>query len=500
MAELERKKQKQVELPEKEHHKYSFNKVKSTVIGFFGDVLRIEGIDILGTTESIKKEMVFRGHTAWVLIFSILIASIGLNANSTAVIIGAMLISPLMGPIVAIGLSVGTSDYDLLKRALKNFLIAVVISLFVSTVYFWLTPLKEAKSELLARTSPTILDVMIAFFGGFAGIVAGSIRERGNVVPGVAIATALMPPLCTAGFGIATGQYRFFFGAMYLFFINSVFISLATVLTVRYMKFPQKAFVDHVREKRIKKIMTIFIILVILPSAVLFIQVIKQSRFETNAGLFVKEVVSAPYSQLLNSSFKYSDKEAAINLYFIGEPLSDSSINAWLFRLSDYQLVSNESYFSSMLLPDTTIIKVYQNYYGDGDKITQDEINKMNENLQKEIRVGVLEDIYVKNEEKIKEKDERIRELEAKLSEFRVDEIPMQQLFKEIQVQYPRISEISYGQNVKIVNDTLIDTLPTFILKWQYNTSRYHKKKKLPVLKEWLKVRFELDTLMLVEE
>ncbi|MBN2893896.1 MAG: TIGR00341 family protein [Bacteroidales bacterium] len=465
---------------------------------FFTETLKIEGTDVLGTIDNIKKDMVFRGRSAWILMFSILIASIGLNANSTPVIIGAMLISPLMGPIVAIGLSVGTSDYELLKRALKNFLIAVLISLIVSTLYFWLTPLKEAKSELLARTSPTILDVMIAFFGGFAGIVAGSSRERGNVIPGVAIATALMPPLCTAGYGLATGHFMFFFGAMYLFFINSVFISLATFLTVRYMKFPRKKFLDHDREKRIKRIMAIFIILVISPSAVIFFNVIKQSRFTTNAELFVKEVISAPHSQLLNSSYEFSDQEAYINLYFIGEPVSDSTIASWMMRLPDYNLVAKKNFLNSIMLPDTTIIKVYQNY-SDG-QITQNELNAMNENLQKEIRVGVLEDIYQKNEEMINERDEKIKELQKTIDDYNADDVPIQQLYRELQVQYPRIEAVSFGQNIKIINDTLIDTLPTFVLKWQYATSRYYKNQQIPVLKEWLKVRFGLDTLVIVEE
>ncbi|OQY04916.1 MAG: TIGR00341 family protein, partial [Bacteroidetes bacterium 4572_117] len=196
---------------------------------FLIEILSIkEGTDIQGTIESIKKDMVFRGITVWILIASIFIASIGLNVNSIPVVIGAMLISPLMGPILGIGLSVGTNDWDLLLRALKNFGIAIVISLITSIIYFLLTPLKEASPELIARTKPTILDVMIAIFGGMAGIVAGSRREKTNVIPGVAIATALMPPLCTAGYGIATGQFTVFFGAFYLFFINSVFIALST--------------------------------------------------------------------------------------------------------------------------------------------------------------------------------------------------------------------------------------------------------------------------------
>jgi len=180
--------------------------------------------------ESIRKNVDFRGANLWALIFAIFIASIGLNVNSTAVIIGAMLISPLMGPIMGIGLGIGINDFQLVKKGLKNLLIATVISIITSTLYFWITPLHEAQSELLARTSPSLWDVFVAFIGGLAGIVAGTRKEKSNVIPGVAIATALMPPLCTAGFGLAIGNLYYFFGAIYLYFINSLFICISTFL------------------------------------------------------------------------------------------------------------------------------------------------------------------------------------------------------------------------------------------------------------------------------
>lgn len=481
-----------------EHNKSNFDIVLKSIKEFFSSVLTIEGTDVLGTIDSVKKDMVFRGHSAWILMFSILIASVGLNANSTPVIIGAMLISPLMGPIVAIGLSIGTQDFELLKRALKNLLVAVVISLLTSTIYFLMTPLKEATSELLARTNPTILDVMIAFFGGFAGIVAGSRRERGNVIPGVAIATALMPPLCTAGYGLATWQLNFFFGAMYLFFINSVFISLSTVITVRYMKFPRKTFIDPERAKRIKRIMTFFVIIVILPSLIIFFKVIKESRFSTNAELFVQEVVASPNSQLINSSYEYSDTLAYINLYFIGEAVTDSSIRQWMLHLPDYNLVADNNFFNKFLLPDSTVVKVFQT--GQDGQITEKDLMVMNQNLQQEIRIGVLEDIYEKNEEIISQKDEQIFNLQQQLNKIQSDYVPVNQLYKELKVQYPRITAFSYGKNIKIINDSLIDTIPTFVLTWQIGTSNYYKNQKIPDLYNWLKVRFNLDTLCIVEE
>ena len=172
--------------------------------------------------EQVKSNISFRGSNLWILACAIVIASVGLNVNSTAVIIGAMLISPLMGPIVGSGFALGTFDFDLLKKALKNLLIATIASLFVSTVYFYVSPFKDVQSELLARTSPNIYDILIAFFGGLVGVIAVTRVEKGNPIPGVAIATALMPPLCTAGYGLAMGNWPFFFGALYLFFINSI--------------------------------------------------------------------------------------------------------------------------------------------------------------------------------------------------------------------------------------------------------------------------------------
>ena len=212
------------------------------------------------TVDAIRNGVSFHGSNLWILVFAIFIASLGLNVNSTAVIIGAMLISPLMGPIIGMGLAVGINDFELLKRSVKNYLVATLISVVTATVYFLLTPLNEAQSELLARTSPTLYDVLIALCGGAAGIVALSCKGKGNVFPGVAIATALMPPLCTAGFGIATGNIYYFLGAFYLFFINTVFISLATYLGVRMMKFRQKQFINHEQYAKVKRYIIIAVV------------------------------------------------------------------------------------------------------------------------------------------------------------------------------------------------------------------------------------------------
>lgn len=231
------------------------------------------------TVNQISSGVTFHGANLWVLIFAIFIASLGLNVNSTAVIIGAMLISPLMGPIIGMGLAVGISDLELLKRSAKNYLVATVISVLTATVYFLLTPLNEAQSELLARTSPTLYDVLIALCGGAAGILALSTKGKGNVIPGVAIATALMPPLCTAGYGLAMGKVSFFFGAFYLFFINTVFISLATYLGVRMMHFRRKQFVNAERLKVVNRYILGVVVLTMLPAGYMTVGIIQEECY-----------------------------------------------------------------------------------------------------------------------------------------------------------------------------------------------------------------------------
>ena len=265
--------------------------------------------DESATVESIRNGVEFKGINLWVLIFATFIASMGLNVNSTAVIIGAMLISPLMGPIMGVGLSIGISDFELMKRSLKSYLIATLFSVVTATLYFTFTPLNEVQSELLARTSPTIYDVFIALVGGLAGIVALSTKEKGNVIPGVAIATALMPPLCTAGFGLATGNLLYFLGAFYLYFINSVFISLATYIGVRMMHFQHKQFVDKAREKLVKRYIVWVTIATMCPAIYLTYGIVRETLYNTTAKNFISSELSFPETQILSREISYNKKE-----------------------------------------------------------------------------------------------------------------------------------------------------------------------------------------------
>ena len=249
---------------------------------------------------AISKGVEFRGVNLWVLIFATMIASLGLNVNSAAVIIGAMLISPIMGPIMGVGLSLGINDFDLLKKSLRNLTLMFIVAIITSTVYFFISPLSSNSSELLARTVPTTYDVLIALFGGLAGIVAQTRQDRtSTVIPGVAIATALIPPLCTAGFGLATGQFRFFFGAFYLFFINSVFIALATYAMVRFLKYEKKVFIDKGRERTVKRLMMVITLVTFIPSVVIGFHMVRVSVFEAVADKYVSQVFNFPHTRVI---------------------------------------------------------------------------------------------------------------------------------------------------------------------------------------------------------
>ncbi len=289
-----------------------------------------EDTDYEATVDFISKSVVFRGFNVWILFFAIIVASVGLNVNSTAVIIGAMLISPLMGPINGVGLAIGTFDEPLLRKSLKNLIIMVFISLAASTLYFLISPISDARSELLARTQPTIFDVFIGFFGGLAGILATSRKSQSiTVISGVAIATALMPPLCTAGYGIATGQIWYFLGAFYLFFINSFFIALATFVTVRLLGFPQARYVDEQRHKAVKRIITIFTIIVLIPSIYLAIDVIREAAFNTQSQKFVNEIQNSEMlaeTEIIKSEREYHHRSQTITLILFGQQLEETQV------------------------------------------------------------------------------------------------------------------------------------------------------------------------------
>ena len=284
--------------------------------------------------DQVKNGIVFRGTNLWILMFAILIASLGLNVNSTAVIIGAMLISPLMGPIIGMGLAVGISDLDLMKQSLKNYGVATIISVVTATVYFFISPLSDAQSELLARTSPTLYDVMIAFFGGFAGVLALSTKSKGQVIPGVAIATALMPPLCTAGYGLATAQWPYFFGAFYLFFINTVFIATATFLGVKMLRFHTVRNLDADAVRRGRRMVYTIVLLTMVPAVFLTVNIVRENVLENNLKHFVKAEFNQPGTQVLSSHLK----DDTLRVVAVGKEITDAQIEEARARMLFYSL------------------------------------------------------------------------------------------------------------------------------------------------------------------
>ena len=367
-----------------------YNQVKTFFVRMFD--VRQEKENEMETIESIKKGVEFKGTNLWVLIFAIFVASLGLNTNSTAVIIGAMLISPLMGPIMGFGLGLGISDFELIKRAFRNFATATIFSVITSTLFFLISPISEAQSELLARTQPTVYDVLIAFFGGLAGIVASSTKSKGNVIPGVAIATALMPPLCTAGFGLASGNLYYFFGAFYLYFINTVFISLATFLVVRLLKYPKKVFLDKEREKRVTRTVGLIVICTIIPSLFLSYNLIKSSYFNERARLFINEELNFPNTQILNKSITDNGELREVRVVLIGETVPDELIANARNKMDRYGL-------------SHTNLVVEQGF---GKEAT--DLN--------ELKVLLMKDLYKNSEQVLQAQAEQIDSLKQTLNRY----------------------------------------------------------------------------------
>jgi uncharacterized hydrophobic protein (TIGR00271 family) len=412
--------------------------------------------------ESIRRNVEFKGSNLWSLIFAIFIASIGLNVNSTAVIIGAMLVSPLMGPIMGIGLGMGINDVELIRRALKNLLIAVIISVAVSAFYFFLTPLHEAQSELLARTTPSIWDVFIAFFGGLAGIVGGTRKEKSNVIPGVAIATALMPPLCTAGFGLAIGNWYYFLGAFYLFFINSVFICISSYLIVRYMKLPKKAFEDKGREKRVMRYILTVVILTALPSVYLAYKIVDKSIFESNANRFVKTEFKFPKTHIINKTFRYEKGKKVIDLLLIGEDLSKENVDSLNAKLVKYNIRDTKLSISQGL-------------------------NAKQQIDFSQIKASILEDVFAKQAAN-KNQTDTGQDLTT---------IQFPDIRNELKALYPAINSYSISRaQIKNIDTVHIDTAILFIGNFQKAIPKSEQSK----LKSWLKTRMNIkgDSLIVI--
>lgn len=407
------------------------------------------------------------GATPWILMFAILVASIGLNVNSTAVIIGAMLISPLMGPIMGAGLGVALYDFDLVKRALMNLGIATLISLVVSTLYFTLSPLREAQSELLARTSPTIWDVMIALFGGLAGIIGVTRKETSNVIPGVAIATALMPPVCTAGYALATGQWRFFGGALYLYTINCVFISLATVIGIRVLRLKRHGFESIEVERRVKLYLFVLAVGTALPSAYLAIQLVRDELFKSQAQAFVTQEFALPNTHIAETQINTATR--TIELALIGEPLSASTLNNIQARLSATQLSGAK-------------IVVHQN----GD-------NRLDVTS---LKSTLMSDLYQNAQQRLQEKEDQVQSLQGELSARNALFATAQDMSDELKAQYPTVTSVFVSEGIAFSEGNAAEKF----LQLSVKSPRALSKADQSRIEKWFKARSKADHIRVVFE
>ena len=387
--------------------------------------------------KSIRDGVSFKGTNIVILILAILIASLGLNTNSTAVIIGAMLISPLMGPIIGLGLGVGIHDFDLIKRCMRNLIMAAGFSVIASTIYFLISPVNEQHSELLARTFPTIYDVLIGFVGGGAGIMAIASSNKGNVIPGVAIATALMPPLCTAGYGIATWQLNYFFGAGYLFLINSVFIAFSTFIGVKLLRFKAATTAETDRAKRVMKIVYAVAILTMLPSLYLTYDMLRSNKLKVEVDRFINDECRWDGTQVLSRQFVERNGQKYLQITLIGRAMPTDSLELALdARLHFYDI-------------QNTKVLILQ---GESAAANQSQNNLANNE-------GVR-DIYQITQMTISSQQKEIDSLKSVLRVQEARQSAGGEVSPEVKVLFPHVKELSIGQSIFANVSDATDTEP----------------------------------------
>ena len=417
-------------------------------------------VDTAAAEKSIRSNIYFRGPNAWILAIAIIIASVGLNVNSIPVIIGAMLISPLMGPIFGVGLGLGINDMQLIKSSGKNLLVMVTISLVASFVYFLITPLNlNDPSELLARTNPTIYDVLIALAGGFAGILEQCRKEKGTVFAGVAIATALMPPLCTAGFGLASGNFGYFLGAAYLFVINCIFIMLATYISVKYFGFREVAFADALVQRRTRTFSSVLIVLFIVPSIWSAVTFIRQNNFEGNAATFAEQCKVYGRTILYDYKIDHTDG-SVVSLFFSGDPLTEQTRRDLIAQAAEY-----------------------------GIKEEQVLINEYSTTAQ-DNNIELVKSIYDKMDTEVSRRDAEIVRLRQQLAASAKEELPYVQLAREIMGIYPAVKDVVLARGATVSADSLVAVPSLSVIVRPDSTL---SSAELTQLTEWLRVRLATD-------
>jgi uncharacterized hydrophobic protein (TIGR00271 family) len=403
--------------------------------------------------ENVFNNISFRGSNLWILACAIIIASIGLNVNSTAVIIGAMLISPLMGPIVGAGFALGTFDFALLKKSIKNLVIATVVSLLVSAVYFYVSPFKDVQSELLARTAPNIYDVLIAFFGGLVGVIAITRVEKGNPIPGVAIATALMPPLCTAGYGIATFNFSYFAGAFYLYTINCFFICIATFFVVKYLKYPAANFKNIRYTRQIRTGITALIFVMIIPSFYLAYRLWNEKAYTKIVESFINTELANNGYMVIYKKINYNSNPRKVELALLNKNLDSMQINAYNRILSNMGATNTELTFRQ-----------------NDDNLKAEILNEIN---------------YT--EHAISEKDLAINRLRTELDKYKLQDSTVT---KELLILFPTLNNIALGKIEQYANTDSAQMLSVLL----YRSSEDIDQIKLSA---WLKERLKTPNVML---
>ncbi|KAA1244804.1 DUF389 domain-containing protein [Aquimarina sp. RZ0] len=432
------------------------------------------------TIEDVKNDIPFKGHTAWILIFSVFVASIGLNVSSTAVVIGAMLISPLMGPIVGVGLSIAINDIDTLRRSLVNLGVMVGLSVLTATIYFAISPLTELTPELQSRTAPTILDVFVAISGGLALIVAKS--KKGtvpNAIAGVAIATALMPPLCTVGYGIAELNPDYAFGALYLFCINAIFIALSTFIVAKLLRFPMLRYANSAKRKRIARLASALAIVAVIPAAYTFYVTLKESNCQRDYKSFIaNEIEANPNLYLRKQFYEYEDK--SIKLYFDGE-LTEATISDLQNELKKYENINDFA------------LKI------SGNKSRGiEQISKANDRY-----IVELNRLETENEallDKVEDLKIRLALLETQLSEAKKeissDAVPYSTIAKDAKIRFPDLAELGYGE-ILHSNFMKVDTIKTIFPTWKFQVSDSLDQVRKNKLRVWITKELKADTLLL---
>lgn len=442
-------------------------------VKFFKQLKRLvymnDQIDIEAASVAIRNGIYFKGQNVFILACAIIIASVGLNLNSIPVIIGAMLISPLMGPILGLGLGLGTNDLPLLKDAAKNFGIMVAISIIASTIYFILSPLNPAQqTELLARTNPTIYDVLIAFFGGSAGMLENTRKEKGTVLSGVAIATALMPPLCTVGYGIANWQWTFVAGALYLFLINSIFIALAAVLVIKYLRFPIVGSSDETKRRKTSRIIATVMVLIIIPSILSAINIVKQSNFDRSVDTLVENNKVLGKSYIFNYTVHHNSKLPTVDIFVAGEQL-DASDRDRIYASAENLGISRNQVF-----------------------IKEDAAVKSSSGLDADLMKG----IYEHNTQVISDLSNQVDSLNGLVRSYRKKELPAKMLTMEICAQYKNVKDvvISRGSSVDPVTGDARETIVAIVSADEALNDEQMKR-----LGDWLKVRLEAEELIVLQ-